>query len=1029
MVRSGVIGVVGLFGLGAASAPARAGTGAGGEAEIPFKVPAGFTVRQVAGAALVRHPMFACFDERGRLYVADSAGTNPTGPQLTVRPPHRIRRLDDTDGDGRFDKSIVFADRLTYPQGVLWYEGAVYTASPPSLWRLEDTDGDGKADRRDELVTGWKLTGVADELHGPNLGPDGRIYWFCGRFPHEIRRPGGPVLRRGRAPLVLRCRADGRDVEFISGAQGNPVEAVFTDEGEPLVCGTWSGSAGARQDVLIHCVEGGDYPVLDGDFGEHKHTGGLLPPLTQLGVAAASGAARSRGASFPPAYRGNVFSALYNMHKVMRHVIDRDGATFRCRDEDFLTSDEPDFHPTDVVEDADGSLLVVDTGNWFRHCPTSRVGAAPVQGGIYRIEHVGVRPQADPRGLSIDWQRLDPDSAARWLDDPRFAVRDRAVATLARQGERALPALAAVLRDGPPATRCLALWTLARIGTPAARAAVRSALGDRAMAVRLTAATVAGLLRDRDAAPRLMERVRSDPVPAVRRQAASALGRLGTAAAVPALLDGLRGEADRFLEHALLYALIVIGDRQATLPGLRDPDPRVRRGALIALDQMEGGGLALEQVVPLLSDPDAACQQAALRVATERPEWAGPMAATLRAWLDRDDLGDSHRDSLLEALVAFHRAPAVRDLVASRLRRESTSLATRILLLDAMARAPLDRLPALWLAELRWCLDHPDDRIAGAAVVLLRASGTDEFDAALLTLARTKTRPVDARLDALAAVAPRLKRLEPPLADLLLGCLRPDQPPLRRLAAASALGQVPLDARALDALADAVATAGPMELPRLLPAFERSPRRDLGLKLASALERSPGLPSLSFEALERVLRAYPPEVNLRIDPVRMRLRVAAQQQSARLAELVPLLSQGDPAEGRAVFFGQKAACTTCHAIESQGGHVGPDLSHIGAIRSGRDLLEAIVLPSASFARGFEPYTIATHDGRTYTGVIVRESSALIELVTADRSIVRLPRPAIDLMDRSPVSIMPKGLDAQLTRQELADLIAFLRGLR
>lgn len=108
-----------------------------------------------------------------------------------------IRRLEDCDGDGRFDKSVVFADKLTFPQGVLWHDGAVYTASPPSLWKLVDRDGDGVADHREELVTGFPFTGIADDLHGPCLGPDGRIYWGKGRFPHEIHKPGGPLIHRG----------------------------------------------------------------------------------------------------------------------------------------------------------------------------------------------------------------------------------------------------------------------------------------------------------------------------------------------------------------------------------------------------------------------------------------------------------------------------------------------------------------------------------------------------------------------------------------------------------------------------------------------------------------------------------------------------------------------------------------------------------------------------------------------------------------------------------------------------------------
>jgi putative heme-binding domain-containing protein len=93
------------------------------------------------------------------------------------------------------------------------------------------------------------------------------------------------------------------------------------------------------------------------------------------------------------------------------------------------------------------------------------------------------------------------------------------------------------------------------------------------------------------------------------------------------------------------------------------------------------------------------------------------------------------------------------------------------------------------------------------------------------------------------------------------------------------------------------------------------------------------------------------------------------------------------------------------------------------------LLESIIFPSVSFARGFEPYVIATQDGRIHSGIIARESSEAIELVTSDRSQVRLPRTSIQEIARSRVSIMPQGLDAQLNRQELADLIAYLQSLR
>jgi putative heme-binding domain-containing protein len=116
-------------------------------------------------------------------------------------------------------------------------------------------------------------------------------------------------------------------------------------------------------------------------------------------------------------------------------------------------------------------------------------------------------------------------------------------------------------------------------------------------------------------------------------------------------------------------------------------------------------------------------------------------------------------------------------------------------------------------------------------------------------------------------------------------------------------------------------------------------------------------------------------------------------------------------------------------VQGQGGRIGPDLSKIGAIRTPRDLLEAIVLPSVSFARGYEAFTAVTAGGQVHTGVITRETPEAIYLFSTDRVETRVPRTEIESLAQSTVSIMPEGMEAQLSRQELADLIAFLQSLK
>ncbi|MFM7317660.1 MAG: PVC-type heme-binding CxxCH protein, partial [bacterium] len=438
-----------------------------------FTLPEGFTIEKVASSPLVDRPITGTFDDQGRLYLADSSGSNDKVEIQLAQKPHRIVRLEDTDGDGKFDKTVVFADKMMFPEGTLWHRGSLYVSAPPSIWKLTDTDGDGVADQRVEWFQGKTLTGCANDLHGPYLGRDGRIYWAKGAFAEQKYTIHGKPWKSSAAHF-FRSTEDGRELEpVMTGGMDNPVDMVFTPGGERIFSTTFliQPSVGQR-DGLIHAIYGGIYGKTNGKTQEPQHlwTGpDLMPVLSHLGPAAACGLTDYESDEFGPGFRNNVFSSSFNLRKITRHELTNTSAAgLSSKDSDFVVCDDIDFHPTDVFTDADGSLIIVDTGGWYELCcPTSQIIKADVLGAIYRVKKVGASPLADPRGLKLDWQKPEADTLAARLNDARFAVRDRAIDALAKLGNQSIQALSAISADSKSTAnhRLQAVWTACRIGS------------------------------------------------------------------------------------------------------------------------------------------------------------------------------------------------------------------------------------------------------------------------------------------------------------------------------------------------------------------------------------------------------------------------------------------------------------------------------------------------------------------------------------------------------------------------------------
>lgn len=998
-------------------------------------LPEGFTVEIAAGPELSSYPMFMEFDEQGRLYIAESSGLDKSGKEMQAEPECMILMLEDLDSDGVFDKRTVYADKLSLPMGVLSYQGSIYTASPPDLVRLKDTDGDGVADEREVLLTGWNVLNTAS-LHGPFLGPDGLMYLTHGRHGYKIQTKEGPVLE-GLASRIWRCRPDGTQLErFCGGGFDNPIEIAFTEAGELIGTMTYfTDPKNGQRDALMHWVEGGVYPKEHESLKEFvgQRTGGLLPPITKFARVAPSGFMRLRGDAFGAEYKDNFFSAQFNPHRVQRHIITRAGASFASQDSDFLTSSDPDFHPTDVLEDADGSMLVSDTGAWYVDaCPVSRVAKPEIRGSIYRIRRTDAPKVEDPRGLKLAWEDASAEELAGRLKDTRPSVRDRAAWMLSERGGGAVEPLRVLLAsDAEPSTKIVALDALGRMGKAGA---ALNLLSNADTNTRIVAARWTGVAFARTNPQSASEEavqafegltaLASGFEAAARREAVLALGRYGTRGAPMAILRALvNQESDPFLEHAVIHG-ISISDSWALQDMLSTPNALVRRAVLLAMDNHQQ--LTEESLVPLMDDEDERVRDAAFSIAARHPLWSEELGKHVARSLG--DWSPERSDSLMGALRTFAGDTRVMDAVATYL-ADTSQAARAAFMLDVIERSAFDPLPEVWLEALSRVLDADNEALRLQAIKVIQIRDVNAHDAKLLQLSDDTQQPEALRLAALDAAVARMESIDDARLGRVISCLGADREPTVRQAAARLLSKAPLSPeQARVVAASLLPNADALTFGNLLAAVGKQTDEATGLALVEALGRARyDINRIPPREIEALFAAYPETVQKAAAPIRAKAAVLDEARLQRLAELTPKLGSGDVGRGRQIFFGEKVACSTCHAVGAEGGDLGPDLTTIGVVRSGGDLLEALLFPNASIVQGYESYQVKTFEG-TLLGVLGEQTAEGLTLRTAADAETYVSSSDILAMEEYPLSLMPEGLEQGLTEEELLDLMAFLQSL-
>jgi putative heme-binding domain-containing protein len=913
------------------------------------QLPAGYTLSVAAAAPLVTHPIAGCFDDRGRLFVGDAVGVNWKKDQLDANPPNRVLMLEDTDGDGIFDKSTVFADKMTFPAGAQWLNGSLYVASPPGIWKLTDTDGDGVADKREMIVSGFDYTGNAADVHGPFLHPNGRLYWCHGRKGYKAAGKDGKVVFEGKSSGIWSVKPDGTDVQWHALLAGdNPVEVDFTPQGEVIgVQNLYYGQP--RGDTLVHWLTGGVYERVDLPhiIAGLPRTLPTMPVMHNFGHVAVSGACfwksfpENRGADAPLQF----LVTHFNTQRVVRMELSRQGSTYRAVENEFLKLTDPDVHFTDVIEAPDGSLIVLNTGGWFRlGCPSSLMAKPDVLGSVLRIRSTG-----KPAKVAGAWQT------------PYQPLSDDA--------ENLLKALQAT----DPQVRLRALARIAEIRPEYSR---------------------------------------------IRK----------------AMLGLMPQDLDAPTEHALIHAaqnLFVVHDLEL----LRQADSPTARRRLIASYQLPINSYppAHRRVVDAfasfagtqLDAEDAALGTAALKVLTDHDDARMELDVILLTWLEAKELDANRLRALRDVTLAKAARPEIQAVITKMLRHEAATV-RRIALTTIAASSA--KPAAEWIPELSRLL-AADSNPSPVLLDAIRRLRSPQFDTALQAIADDVRRPTALRLRALDSMQARA--MTPQVFTLLLTTLTQDASVAARIQAASMLSSTTLTPTQTLTLAPALAQAGPIELRELTKLLRRTSPKEVAAAeaLTTAIARNPALISLQESVYRTALSEQPPKLFEQIIlPARLAAEAGMDLKKRELGAIAEAATHGVPARGQALFASGKGTCIACHKIGELGRAIGPDLSKIGAIRTERDLAESIVFPSSTLARDYEAHLFETSDGQTALGVVrshTAEGLLIVDISGQEKTLLHAQIVSDTVLTES---LMPMGLDATLSRPELADLIAWLRSL-
>ncbi len=946
-----------------------------------FQVKPGFRVELVAAEPLLRDPVALAFDENGRMFVVEYPEYNQQFAKDKQPVTGSVRMLEDTDGDGQYDKSSVFVSDLAAPSAVACYNGGLFVAAAPDLLFCKDTDGDGTADTREVVFTGFRrLENRTDpSLNTLLWGLDNRFHActsYSGAEVRAVKHPDEPARSIRNRGFLFDPRTQRFDLSSGGGQHGLTID----DWGQEFLCNNsspvkmlmYDDRYLARNPYLkapapaVEITEGGKHTQLfrisPEEYwrqertrlrNEGKFRGSNEGGKSSGFFTSATGVTIYRGDAWPAEYRGSVFVGEPANNLVFRGQLEPDDVGLVTRRADagreFLASTDTRFRPVQFANGPDGNLYVIDMnrdlieGAMF--LPPELLKKVNVNGGdqrgrIYRIVRENFEHSSLPQLSKATTTEL-----VRLLAHRNGWHRDTAARLIyERQDQAAVPLLKQLAAESDyPVARMTALYALEGLEA-LDEASLLRALKDDVPEVQVHALRLAEQrVQESKAVRDQLLAMGEDPALKVRYQLAFSLGELKSTTERNAVLASLamRDGQDQWMELAILSSLAegagTVFQRLARDEAYRQSKMGTRM--LTALARQTG--------------------------AAGRPQETEVVLNSLLQWSAAQD----QQAAVLLTLLASQPVKSRRTF----LNRHQASLKPIMgRVLDEARAAALDtRMPVKQRLTAI-------ERLGFAPYAEVR----DVFSE---LLEPQQVNPVQ-----VAAIAQLGQFPDQEIAALLISGWPKMTPELRTKAAETLLSRAAWS----EALIDAIETGS-------------IGRGDLSPARVDLLKQHP-----DKRLADRVKQLYADRSLARRD------EVVQQYQSA-------LKTDGDVASGKGVF---KKVCSACHRLEGVGTAVGADLKAIRD-RGKAGVLLHILDPNREVKPQYMSYTLVLESGQVLSGMIADESVNSITVRKPDGTSTTVLRINIEEIRSSGLSFMPEGLEKQIDQRAMADLLAYLMSLQ